>query len=58
MDKALTLGKRLQLLEKIRFYKMMLYSRKGLCGWEVSHWKEKLKIAENIIKSKEKNNNI
>ena len=54
MDKALTLGKRLQLLEKIHFYKMMLYSKKGLCGWEVSHWKEKLKTAENIIKSREK----
>tara|TARA_R100000655_G_scaffold42951_1_gene79010 strand:+ start:509 stop:682 length:174 start_codon:yes stop_codon:yes gene_type:complete len=57
MDKTLTLGKRLNLVERIRFYKMMLHSRKGLCGWEIGHWEEKLKIAEDHLKDT-KNNNI
>ena len=57
MDKTLTLGKRLNLTERIRFYKMMLHSRKGLCGWEIGHWKEKLKTAEDRLKVT-KNNNI
>jgi hypothetical protein len=38
-----------KLLNEIKYYKMMRYSRKGLCGWELSHWTKKLSDAEGLL---------
>ena len=39
-----------KLIEKVRYYKMMRYSRKGLCGWEEAHWSEKINETQGAIK--------
>ncbi len=37
--------------DKLKYYTMMLYSRKGLCGYEKLHWTKLIEKVKSKIKS-------